>query len=50
MKPLRLAIYILFFYVEGKSENPFTWEEVKATSKGAIISQDFINPGQQPSV
>ena len=30
MKPLRLALYILFFYVEGKFQNRFTWEEVKA--------------------
>ena len=30
MKPLGLALNILFFYVEGKSQNPFTWEEVEA--------------------
>ena len=30
MKPLELALYILFFYVEGKSQNRFKWEEVKA--------------------
>ena len=50
MKPLRLALYILFFYVKGKSQNRFTWKEVKTASKGVIISQDFINSGQQTSV
>ena len=30
MKPLGLALYILFFYVKGKFQNRFTWEDVKA--------------------
>ena len=51
MKPPRLALCILFFdYVRSKSQKLFTWEEVKAVSKGAIVSQDFINSGQQNSV
>ena len=49
MKPLRLALYILF-YLRDKSQNPFTWEEVKAVSKGVIISKGFINYCQQNSV
>ena len=50
MKPLRLALYKLFLYVECKSQNLFTWKEVKAVSKGEIISQDLINSGQQNSI
>ena len=49
MKPLRLALYILF-YLRDKSQNPFTWEEVKAVSKGVIISKGFISSGQKNSV
>ena len=49
MKPLRLALYTLF-YLRDKSQNPFTWEEVKAVSKGVIISKGFISSGQQNSV
>ena len=51
MKPPRLALCILFFdYVRNKSQNPFTWEEIKAVSKAAIIAQDNINSGQQHTV
>ena len=48
MKPPKLALCILFFdYVRSKSQKLFTWEEVKAVSKGVIISQDLINYDQQ---
>jgi|TARA_Y100000741_G_scaffold117714_1_gene88345 hypothetical protein len=51
MKPPRLALCILFFdYVRSKSQKLFTWEEVKAVSKGVIISQDLINYDQQNSL
>ena len=51
MKPPRLALCILFFdYIRSKSQKLFMWVEVKAVSKGVIISQDLINSDQQNSL
>ena len=50
MKPLRLALYILLFFVSDKSQNPFTLEEVKAVSKDVMISKGLIGSGHQNSV
>tara|TARA_B100001093_G_scaffold473845_1_gene498072 strand:+ start:334 stop:2424 length:2091 start_codon:yes stop_codon:yes gene_type:complete len=44
------SLTIFFDYVRSKSQNPFTWEEIKAVSKAAIIAQDHINSGQQHNV
>ncbi len=44
------SLSIFFDYVRDKSQNPFTWEEIKAVSKAAIIAQDHINSGQQHNV
>ena len=44
------SLSIFFDYVRDKSQNPFTWEEMKAVSKAAIIAQDYINSGQQHNV
>lgn len=44
------SLAIFFDYVRDKSQNPFTWEEIKAVSKAAIIAQDFINSGQHHRV
>ena len=44
------SLQVFFDYVKDKSQNPFTWEEIKAVSKAAIIAQDFINSGQHHRV
>jgi len=44
------SLQVFFDYVRDKSQNPFTWEEIKAVSKAAIIAQDFINSGQHHRV
>jgi hypothetical protein len=44
------SLAVFFDYVRDKSQNPFTWEEIKAVSKAAIIAQDHINSGQQHNV
>ena len=44
------SLGIFFDYVRDKSQNPYTWEEIKAVSKAAIIAQDHINSGQQHNV
>ena len=44
------SLGIFFDYVRDKSQNPFTWEEIKAVSKAAIIAQNHINSGQQHRV
>jgi len=44
------SLSIFFDYVRDKLQNPFTWEEIKAVSKAAIIAQDHINSGQQHNV
>ena len=44
------SLSIFFDYVRDKSQNPYTWEEIKAVSKAAIIAQDHINSGQQHNV
>ena len=37
-------------YVSNKSENPFTWIEVKSVSSAGIVAQNFINSGKQHTV
>ena len=44
------SLGVFFDYVRDKSQNPFTWEEIKAVSKAAIIAQNHINSGQQHRV
>tara|TARA_B100001121_G_scaffold218067_1_gene191369 strand:- start:2276 stop:4366 length:2091 start_codon:yes stop_codon:yes gene_type:complete len=44
------SLQVFFDYVRDKSQNPFTWEEIKAVSKAAIIAQNYINSGQQHRV
>jgi len=47
MKPLRLDLYILLFYLRDKSKNLFMWKEVKAVSKDVIIPKSFTCSSQQ---
>ena len=44
------SLSVFFDYVRDKTQNPFTWEEIKAVSKAAIIAQNHINSGQQHRV
>ena len=44
------SLATFFDYVRDKSNNPFTWQEIKAVSKAAIIAQESINSGQQHKV